>query len=324
MDAEMTNSMSSDGRLQKKTPQLNKRSSLWKRIVERKYLYLLALPGLLSLFFFKYLPMPGIIIAFQDYSIYGGIANSEWVGMEHFLKLFRDPDFFMILRNALVISLLSLLVFPLPVLLALLLNEIRREFVKRSIQTMVYLPHFLSWVIVVSLTYLFLSKEQGFINSMLEAIGLSRMEFLFNEDFFYPLIVLQNVWKDIGWNSIIYLAAIAGIDPSLYEAAKMDGAGRWRQMWYVTVPSLIPVMVIMFVLVLGYTLDVNFEQLYLMQNPINQHVSEVFETYVYKQGIRGGEFSYTTAVGIFKSLVGLLLVLGSNYVVKKRGHEGLY
>jgi len=305
-------------------PPASKIRSLFKAMYKHKYLYLLGLPGILLFIVFKYVPMYGILIAFQNYNPFVGMAKSEWVWFEHFQKLFTDPDFFMILRNAFVISLFGVLTFPAPIILALLLNEVRNQLFKRSIQTVIYLPHFISWVIVVSLTYLFLSTEVGLINKLIAAWGGEKIDFLFKPEFFYPLIVGQDLWRGIGWGSIIYMAAIAGVDPALYEAAKMDGAGKFRQIWHVTIPCIMPTIIILFILQLGNMLDVNFEQMWLMQNPFNTHLSEVFETYVYKVGIGGAEYSYTTAVGIFKSVVGLVLILLANYLAHKRGHEGIW
>lgn len=300
------------------------KSNLLTKMFKYKSIYLLGLPGILCFIIFKYAPMYAIVIAFQDYNPFLGIMNSEWVGLLHFKTLFTDPDFFMILRNALVISLFQVILFPLPIILALLLNEVRSQIYKKTIQTLVYLPHFMSWVIIVSLTYLFFSSEVGLINSLIQHFGAEKVNFLFNSNFFYPFILGQDTWRGIGWGSIIYMAAIAGIDESLYEAAKMDGAGKLRQIWNITIPSIMPTMVILFILQLGSTLDVNFEQLFLMQNPSNTHLSEVFETYIYKFGINGAEYSYSTAIGIFKSIVGLIMVLGANYLANKKGHEGLW
>jgi putative aldouronate transport system permease protein len=304
-------------------PRRNRHNFLTE-IAKYKYLYILGLPGILSFIIFKYIPMYGIIIAFQDYNPFLRISGSEWVWFRHFTDLFTDPDFFMILRNALVISLLSVLTFPAPIILALLLNEVRNYIYKRCVQTVIYLPHFISWVIVVSLTYLFLSTEVGLINKLIEYWGGEKYAFLFSTEWFYPLIVMQDMWRNIGWGSIIYMAAIAGVNPSLYEAAKMDGAGKMKQTWHVTIPSIMPTIIILFILQLGSTLDVNFEQLWLMQNPYNTHLSEVFETYIFKVGVGGAQYSYSTAIGIFKSLVGLILILGANKLANKRGHEGIF
>lgn len=304
--------------------QLGRSHSLWKTVLQHKAFYILGLPGIISFLLFRYVPMYGIVIAFQDFNPFAGVWKSDWVGFYHFVRLFTDEDFFMILRNALVISLLGVCLFPAPIVLALLLNELRSQLYKRMVQTVIYLPHFISWVIVVSLTYLFLSSEIGLINKLIEALGGERVRFLFDNNYFYPLIMLQDLWRNIGWGSIIYMAAIAGVDTSLYEAAKIDGAGKLRQIWNVTIPSIMPTIIILFILQLGSTLDVNFEQLWLMQNPLNTHLSEVFETYVYKVGIGGSEYSYSTAIGIFKSFVGLLLILVANKLANRFGHEGIW
>ena len=297
---------------------------LYRRILAHKYVYLLGLPGMIYYILFQYVPMYNIAIAFENYDPFTGVFHSPWVGFANFVQLFHDPEFFMIFRNTLVISLLTMCLFPAPIILALLLNEIRNRFFKKSIQTVVYLPHFVSWVIVVSLTYLFLSSQVGYVNSIIQHFGGQPISFMLNNKYFYPLILMQNVWKTIGWGSIVYLAAIAGVNPSLYEAATMDGAGKLKQMWHVTIPAIMPTIVILFILQLGMVLNVNFEQLWLMQNPINLNLSEVFETYVYKTGVLNGQFSYTTAIGLFKSIIALLLILGSNYLAKRRGHEGIW
>jgi putative aldouronate transport system permease protein len=300
------------------------KSSLLKRIMQHKFLYLIGLPGILNFLIFKYWPMYGILIAFKDYNPFIGVFGSDWVGLDHFIKLFTDPDFYMIFRNTLTISLLSLLLFPAPIIMALLLNEVKSSLYKRSIQTIVYIPHFLSWVVVVSITYLFLSEEQGLVNKIISQLGGQTHPFMFDPKSFYPLILGQSIWKNVGWGSIVYLAAIAGVDVSLYEAAVMDGAGKLRQIWSITIPSIMPTIVVLFILNLGHILDTNFEQIWLMQNPLVNEIAEVFETYVYKTGIKGGEYSYTTAVGMFKSVIGLILVIISNKIVTKKGYEGIF
>lgn len=293
-------------------------------MMAHKYLYLLGLPGIAFFVIFKYIPMYEILIAFENYNPYSGVLHSQWVGLANFGELFHDPQFFVILRNTLIVSLLSICLFPAPVILALLLNEVKNVFYKRAVQTVVYLPHFVSWVIVISLTYLFLSSQIGYLNNVISHFGGHKVSFLFENQYFYPIIASQNVWKSIGWGSIIYMAAIAGINPSLYEAAKMDGAGRLKQMWHVTIPGIMPTMVILFILQLGSTLDVDFEQLWLMQNPINLPLSEVFDTFVYKTGVLNAQYSYTTAIGVFKSVIGLILIVGANHLAKRRGHEGIW
>jgi len=284
---------------------------------------MIGLPGILNFILFKYWPMYGLLIAFKDYNPFLGVFGSDWIGFAHFHRLFTDPDFFRIFRNTMTISLLSVLLFPAPIILALLLNEVRSSVFKRSIQTVVYMPHFLSWVVVVSVTYLFLSSEQGLVNKIIINFGGVSHAFMFDPRWFYPLILGQDVWKNIGWGSIIYLAAISGIDVSMYEAAVLDGAGKWKQIWNITIPSIMPTIVVLFVLNLGHILDTNFEHIYLMQNAMVNNIAEVFETYVYKTGVQGGEYSYTTAVGIFKSVIGFILVIVSNKLAERKGYDGV-
>lgn len=301
------------------------RAGKWMRWYQYRYLYLLGLPGIVFFLIFKYIPMGGILIAFQNYSPIRGMLESDWVGFAHFARLFNEPDFWMIFRNTLMLSVLGIIfLFPAPILLALLLNEVRNKAYKRTVQTIIYLPHFISWVVIVSLTFVFLSTEVGLVNKLLVALGFDKVRFMMSENYFYPIVLLQGLWKDVGWNTIIYLAAIAGVNPALYEAAEIDGAGRLSKVWNVTIPSIVPTVIILFILGLGNILEVNFEQLWLMQNPLVLNVAEVFDTYVYKVGIQGGQFSYSTAVGIFKSFVGLVLIVGANYWIRKKGYEGIW
>lgn len=301
------------------------KNQVWSDVVRDKYLYLLALPGLLYLLVFKYVPIGGIVIAFQNYSPYMGFLKSEWVGLEHFQRLFTDDDFWMLFRNTMAISLLNLVFFfPFPIVLALLLNELRNMAFKRSIQTILYLPHFLSWVIIIGFTLLMLSQSEGLINKIIAHYGGETIPFLTEPDYFWILVTLQSMWKEAGWGTIIFLAAIAGVDPQLYEAARVDGASRWRQAWHITLPSIRNVIAILLILRLGHVMDVGFEQIYLMMNGAVSDVADVFDTYVYRKGIQQGEFSYSTAVGLFKSAVGFLLVLIANKVAKRFGDEGVF
>ncbi|MBD2870056.1 sugar ABC transporter permease [Paenibacillus sp. IB182493] len=303
--------------------------SRWKQVMyglkRDKYLYLLIAPGLLFFLLFKYVPMWGIVIAFQNYSPYMGITESPWVGFEHFIRFFSNQDFYLLFRNTMAISLLKLLFFfPLPILLSLLLNELRSAVYKKWIQSIVYMPHFLSWVIIAGITFLLLSQSSGIVNKMLVSLGYAKYDFLTNENNFWIMLVIQNIWKETGWGTIIFLAAIAGVDPQLYEAAKMDGANRLRQAWHITLPAIRSVIVILFILRLGDIMDVGFEQVFLMMNGAVSNVADVFETYVYRVGIQQGQFSFSTAVGLFKSVVGLILVILANKVAKRFGEEGVY
>jgi putative aldouronate transport system permease protein len=283
------------------------------------------LPGLIFFILFKYAPMAGIVIAFQEYDPFLGFADSPWVGFDHFVRLFTDPDFWMLLRNTLILSALNLfLFFPAPIVLAVLLNEVRRAWFRKMVQTIVYMPHFLSWVVVVGLTVLLFATQDGGINNVLATWGLNRIELLTDPSYFRVLYTLQNIWKEAGWNAIIFLAALASIDPTLYEAAVADGAGRWRQMWHITLPALRSTIVVLFILRLGHVMDIGFEHIFLMQNSLNREVADVFDTYVYRSGVLQGEFSYTTAVGLFKSVIGLTLIVVFNRVSKKIGEDGVY
>lgn len=301
------------------------KTSLWSEFKRDKYLYLLVLPGVLYFLIFKYYPMWGLVIAFQDYSPYLGVLKSTWVGVENFVRFFTNPSFFLLFRNTMMISLLSLVFFfPLPIVLSLCMNEVTNKSFKRIIQSVVYLPHFLSWVIIAGITFLILSQSNGIVNMLLEHAGFSKIDFLTNENFFWGLLTGQNIWKDTGWGTIIFLAAITGIDSQLYEAAKIDGASRIRQMWHITLPGIRNVIIILLILRLGQIMDVGFEQVFLMSNGAVANVADVFETYVYRNGIQQGQFSYTTAAGLFKSVIGLVLVVGANWLAKRFGEEGVY
>ncbi|WP_274651834.1 ABC transporter permease [Paenibacillus humicola] len=301
------------------------RNAVLSRLRRDKYLYALVAPGVLFFLLFKYVPMWGVVISFQEYSPYMGVLHSKWVGFEQFARFFSDRDFGTLFRNTMAISLLNLIFFfPLPVLLSLLLNELRNAYVKKWIQSIVYLPHFLSWVIVAGISFLLLSQSSGIINQLLVSLGFGKYDFLTNEHSFWALLTAQTIWKETGWGTIIFLAAIAGVDPQLYEAAKMDGAGRLRQAWHVTLPGIRSVVVILLILRLGHVMDVGFEQVFLMMNGAVSDVADVFETYVYRLGIQQGQFSFSTAVGLFKSVVGLILVIGANRLAKRYGEEGIY
>lgn len=304
---------------------LNRRANIWKRLKRDKWLYILLLPGLLYFLVFKYAPMWGVLLAFKDYQPFIGFWKSEWVGVEHFRVFFQNPDFFMLLRNTLVLTLYNLLFFfPAPIILALLLNEIHRSFFKKTVQTMIYVPHFISMVIVASMSYVFLTTEGGAVNEMLYTLTGSKVDFLASPDWFRPLIILQTIWKECGWGTIIFLAALAGVDVEQYEAAVVDGASRWRQIWHITLPAIRSTIIILLILRMGTILDNGFEQIYLMMNALNREVAEVFDTYVYALGITQGAFSYSTAVGLFKSVIGVTMVLGTNWLAKKFGQSGLY
>ncbi len=302
-----------------------RKTRFWEKILQQKYLYLMILPGLIYFLLFKYVPMWGIVIAFQDYQPFLGITGSEWVGFKHFERLFTEPTFFMLLKNTLILFFLNLVVFfPIPIILALLLNEVRVALFKKFVQTLIYIPHFMSWVIVVSLSFVLLTVDGGLINEIIAYFGGEKINFLLNESWFRPMYILQVIWREAGWSTIIYLAAITAVDPQLYEAAKMDGANRLRRMWHVTLPAIRSVIVVLLILKIGDTLELGFEHVYLLLNATNREVAEIFDTYVYTAGLKQGQFSYSTAVGLFKAAVGLILVVFANRMAKKFGEEGIY
>ncbi|MCS7459038.1 sugar ABC transporter permease [Paenibacillus doosanensis] len=301
------------------------KSSLLKRVVRNRYIYLMILPGFLYFLIFKYVPMFGLIISFQDYQPYKGIMGSEWVGLEHFQRLFTDSEFWNIFKNTLVVFLVNIVFyFPVPIVLSLMLNEVTNSYFKRVVQTIVYVPHFLSWVIVVSISFVLLTMDGGLINELITFFGGQPVNFLMSEEWFNPIYVLQVIWREAGWGTIVYLAAMAAIDPGLYEAARMDGAGRFRQIWHITLPSIRSVVIVLLILKVGSVLDTSFEHIYLLLNSMNKNVAEILDTFVYTAGLKQGQFSFSTAVGLFKSVIGLILVLFSNWLAKKFGEEGIY
>ncbi|CAM4195109.1 ABC transporter permease [Paenibacillus tarimensis] len=309
----------------RKSQAAERRRSIWKGVKRDRFLYLLALPGIVFFILFKYVPMWGIVISFQDYSPYQGMWASPWVGFEHYIRFFSNPDFLILFRNTMAINLLSLVFFfPLPILLSVMMNELRGNKFRKTIQSIVYLPHFLSWVIIVGITFLLLSTGEGIINQLLVAAGLNKIDFLTNPDYFWGLLTVQSIWKEAGWGTVLFLAAMAGIDPQLNEAAKIDGAGRFRQIWHITLPGIRSVVIILLILRIGHIMDVGFEQVFLMMNGAVSEVADVFDTYVYRLGIKQGQLSFSTAVGVFKSVVGLILVIGANKLAKKFGEDGVY
>ncbi|UQZ82386.1 putative multiple-sugar transport system permease YteP [Paenibacillus konkukensis] len=304
---------------------LSRRTGLWNRILKSRHLYIMIAPGLLYFALFKYLPMWGVMIAFKDYLPFRGFWSSPWVGFKHFDRFFHDPVFWLLFKNTFVLAVYNIaFFFPIPILVALMLNELRLEWFKRSIQTAIYIPHFVSWVVVVGIVYTFFSSEGGIFTKMMADAGMPQFNFLMSNDWFRPMIILEVIWKESGWGTIIFLAALSGVDPTLYEAAKIDGASRFRQLWHITLPAIRSTIVILFILRLGSFLDTGFEQIFLMLNSTNREVGEVFDTYVYVNGVQQGQFSFSTAVGLFKSVIGLCLVLAANQAAKKLGEQGVY
>ncbi len=303
-----------------------RKASLFKKQALRKHLwfYMLAAPGIAYFIIFHYVPMWGVLLAFQDYSPYQGVLGSEWVGFEHFRQFFSEPTFFQLLKNTLLLSFYNLIFFfPFTIVLSLLLNEVRFSLYKRLVQTVVYLPHFVSWVIIVGITFIFFGPS-GVINHYLGQWLDQNVPFLMSSEWFRPLIVMQQVWKDAGWGTIIFMAALAGINPEQYEAATVDGANRWHRIWHITLPGIRSTIIVLLILRLGSILDSNFMQVFLMWNNFNDDVSNVFDLYVYKMGLQRFEFSFSIAVGLFNSVVGLILMLTANFVSKLFKEEGLF
>ncbi|WP_299088579.1 sugar ABC transporter permease [uncultured Metabacillus sp.] len=296
-----------------------------QRLKRDRWLYLLLIPGILYFLIFKYVPMWGVVIAFQDYSPFKGVVGSEWVGFENFKDFFQNPDFFRLLRNTFILAALDLVFFfPAPIILSLLLNELRINSYKRTIQTFIYVPHFMSWVIVASITYIFFTTSGGVMNEIVSYFYGKEINFLSSPEWFRPLIMGQIIWKETGWGTVIFLAALATVDQEQYEAAIVDGAGRFRRLWHVTLPAVRSTIIVLLILRLGNFLDTGFQQIFLMSNSLNRSVADVFDTYVYFVGITQGAYSYSTAVGLFKSVVGIILVLGANKLAKKMGQDGIF
>lgn len=307
------------------SPEASARRPLWKDLIRDRYLYLLLLPGLLLILLFRYGPMYGVVIAFQDYNIYKGISGSEWVGFDQFTRLFNSPDFVEILSNTIIISLYKLAAsFTIPIILALLLNELRSVVFKRFAQSVIYLPHFVSWVIFSGIIITFLNPVDGMVNVVIRQFGGSPIDFLGDVNYFRPMLVITDAYKEVGWGTIIYLAAIAGVNADLYEAARIDGATKLRQMWHVTLPAIRPVIVILIILSLANILEAGFQQIFLLYNALVYDVADIIDTYVYRVGIQEANYSYATAAGLFKSAVAMVLILTVNTIVKKSGQEGLW
>jgi len=303
------------------------KSRLGKLFWTQRYLMILTLPAVLWMLIFNYAPMYGIVIAFQEYNPIQGFAGSPWLGLANFEELFIDPMFLDAIGNTFQISLAKLVFgFPAPILLAILLNELRSQRFKRVVQSLSYLPYFISWVFVVGFMYTLLDPRTGVLSALLQSLGLVGAEdvLMGDPDKFLTLVVVSEIWKNIGWNSIIFLAAIAGIDPQLYEAAVVDGAGRFKRIWHITLPALKPTIVILLILSVGGLVNTNFDQLFLMQNSMTQDEANVLQIYAYDMGIVLGRFSFGTAVGLFQSVLAFALMFSANYASRKLSGESLF
>ncbi|GGH38429.1 sugar ABC transporter permease [Paenibacillus segetis] len=301
------------------------KKSFWVRYIAQIDLQLMVIPALLLIFIFAYLPMYGVLMSFQDYDIFGGFFNSPWVGLKHFKMFFDSPEFWNVMRNTVVISFLRLLIgFPAPIILALILNEVAHVRFKRIIQTISYLPHFLSWVIVSGFVMSILATENGSLNILLDKINLIHepINFLAIPNYFWGILISTGIWKEIGFSAIVYIAAIAGINPEVYEAASIDGASRLKKILYITIPGISGVIIIFMILAVGDILSAGFEDILLLaKNPVLQDVSDVIDTYVYRVGIKNSRFSYAAAVGLYKSLISVVLLTIANATARKLGRS---
>lgn len=305
---------------------LSAQSSVWKRFKRQKFMLAVLLIYLAYILVFNYYPMYGLLLAFKNFSLRRGILGSEWAGLKWFRLFFTSPDMVMVFRNTLGMSALKLVFgFTAPILFALLLNEIRSTPFKRVVQSVSYLPHFISWIVVTGLVQSVLSST-GVVNDVLLSLHLIKEPILFlgKADLFWGLITVLGIWKETGWLSIIYLSTISALDTEMYEAAVIDGAGRFRQAISITLPCILPTIIMLFVMQLGYILSVGFEQQFFLQNPMNYKTAEVIDTYVYKQGLQNFQYSYSTAVGLVKSVIGLILVLITNQIVRRKLDMSLF
>ncbi|MFC5471187.1 ABC transporter permease [Cohnella suwonensis] len=296
-----------------------------RSIYRNRWFYLMMVPGLVYYALFHYAPMAGTLIAFQDYNLMKGIWGSPWIGADNFKLIFDNPEFYQLMRNTLLISVYKIIASLLPeIILALLLNEIRVRWFKSLVQTITYGPYFLSWVIVYGLVFSFLAPGSGLISTFVRDSGWGQIDLMTSENFFRPLLVMTEIWKNTGFGAIIYMAALASVNQELYEAAVVDGAGRWRQLWHVTLPGIRDVFVLMLILKIGGILDAGFDQVFIFLNARVYEVGDIVDTWVYRYGFERLEFGVAAAMGVFKSVVGLVLVIGANKLAKKVGGNGIW
>lgn len=302
-----------------------RKKSIWFRLYQNRYLLLLFSPCLIYYILFKYVPMWGILISFKNYKPFVGFLKSDWVGLKYFSQFFSSPDAWRIIRNTLLLGLYSLLwSFPFPILFALALNEISRQRFKKIVQTVSYMPHFLSAVVVCGMIITFLSPIRGAVNQLIEAFGGTAVNFMGGAQYFRSIYVISEIWQTMGWGAIIYLAAISGIDPQYYEAARLDGASRVQQMRYITLPSIASTITVMLILRVGSILEVGLEKVLLLSNPAILETADIIATYVYNQGILSGNMSYASAIGLFSSLINLVLLFTANTISKRVSETGVF
>lgn len=305
---------------------VSKGKRFWQTMLQQKYLYLMSLPFVIWIIVFSYVPIWGWLMAFQNYKPRFSIMNQDWVGLKHFIELFADERFYLVLRNTLAMSSMGLVVgFTVPVIFALLLNELRQQFFKRTIQTIAYLPHFVSWVVVSGIVTKMLSTDGGAINDLLINLHVidHPIQFMAKGEWFWSIVTFSDAWKETGWNSIIFLAAMSGIDPELYEASTVDGAGRFRKMWHITLPGIRTTFMVLFILSIGHLISIGFEKQFLLGNPLVNDYAEVIDLYALNYGINLSRYSYGTAIGIFNSVVSIILVFLANFIYKKVTKESV-
>ncbi|MEM8656990.1 MAG: ABC transporter permease subunit [Pseudomonadota bacterium] len=288
-------------------------------------LYVMLLPTIIWLILFLYKPMYGLQIAFKDYSIFRGITASPWIGFEHFETLFNNAQFLRALRNTVIISAYSLLFgFPVPILLALMFNEILNKFFKKSSQTIVYLPHFISSVIIAGIVITAFSPSAGIVNTLIGWFGLDPIYFLTRPEWFRPIFIGSTIWQEAGFQSIVYLAAIAGVSPTLYESAVVDGASRWQMMWKITLPSILPTIIIMLIIRIGNLMEVSFEMIILLYQPATYETADVVNTWIFRNGVQGGQYDLAAAAGLFNAVVAFVLVMTANTISKRYSRTSLW
>ena len=301
------------------------KSKFWHKALRNWQLYLMFLPVFLYFLIFHYFPLYGIQIAFKEFSGALGIWGSPWVGFVHFERFFNSNNFGEVLWNTITISLYSLVVsFPCPILLALMLNEVKNRFFKKTVQTITYAPYFISVVVLAGMIILFLSPQSGIFNMMREALGMEPINYMYEGKYFKTIYVLSGVWQSTGWGSIIYLSALAGIDPALHEAAVIDGASRLKRIWHINLPGILPTVCIMLIMNCGSLMNVGFEKVFLLMNDINRSSADVISTYVYKVGLQQSQYSFSTAIGLFNSVINFILLISVNAIVRKLDQTSLF
>ncbi|SDW46977.1 sugar ABC transporter permease [Paenibacillus sp. CF384] len=304
---------------------IRRKSKLVRYVWFNRYLYLMLVPALLYYLIFHYIPMYGAVVAFKDFSIMKGILGSDWAGMKHFEYLFSQDKFWQVIKNTVIISLYRLTFgFPAPIIAALLLNEVRARLFKQTIQTIIYLPHFISWVILGGILINLLSTDSGIVNNLIKVFGGTPVGFLSDESYFRSTLVFSMIWKEFGWNTIIYMAALSGISPHLYEAAVIDGANRLQRLVHLTIPLIRSTIVLILILRLGGIMEAGFEQIFVLYHPGVYRVSDIIDTYVYRIGLTDGRFSLAAAVGLFKSLINFALLVAANWLSRRMGEQGVY